>query len=155
MTEKRKSLAVLTLLTKEEPEGLEEDDDDNEVQAVKVDKTKAKVETTIAVKKPRTEKQIAVFERAKATAKTNADNRRIVAEMRAKEERELLDKKIVLKAIAIKKKEIKKQAILDAVSDDDTPIEEIRKIVSLPAKKSLIKEIVLPPAVEKPKYIFI
>ena len=154
MTEKRKSLQVLTLLTKEEPEGLEEDDD-NEVQAVKVDKNKPKVESIIAAKKPRTEKQIAVFERAKATAKTNAENRRIVAELRAKEERELLDKKIVQKAIAIKKKEIKKQAVLDAVSDDDTPIEEIRKIVSLPAKEKVIKEITLPAAVEKPKYIFI
>ena len=153
--EKKKSLAVLTLLSKEDPEDLEEDDEDCDVQAVKPDKSIPKVESIKAVKKPRTEKQIAVFERAKATARTNADNRKIVAELRAKEERELLDKKIVKKAIAIKKKEIKRNAVLDAVSDDDTPLEEIRKIVSLPAKKTLIKDIVLPAKLDLPKYIFI
>lgn len=153
--EKRKSLQVLTLLSKSEPEGLEEDDDNDPVYAVKPDKTIPKVETIIAAKKPRTEKQIAVFERAKETARINAENRKIVAEMRAKEQQELTDKKIVQKAISIKKREIKRQAILDSVDDDDTPLEEIKKIVSLPAKKSLIKEVILPPPVEKPKYIFI
>lgn len=153
--EKKKSLQVLTLLSKSEPEGLEEDEDNDPVYAAKPDKTIPKAETIIAVKKPRSEKQVAVFLKAKETARVNAENRKIVAELRAKEQQELTDKKIVEKAIAIKKREIKRQAILDSVDDDDTPLEEIKKIVSLPAKKSLIKEVVLPPPVEKPKYIFV
>lgn len=153
--EKKKSLQVLTLLSKSEPEGLEEDEDNDPVYAAKSVKPIPKVEPIIAAKKPRTEKQIAVFERAKETARINAENRKIVAEMRAKEQQELTDKKIVQKAISIKKREIKRQAILDSVDDDDTPLEEIKKIVSLPAKKQIIKEVILPPPVEKPKYIFI
>jgi hypothetical protein len=153
--EKRKSLQVLTLLSKSEPEGLEEDEDNEPVYAAKPDKSKPPPQPIIAAKKPRTEKQIAVFERAKETARVNAENRKIVAELRAKEQQEITDKKIVEKAIAIKKREIKRQAILDSVEDDDTPLEEIKKIVSLPAKKQIIKDVVLPPPVEKPKYIFV
>jgi len=155
MTEKRKSLQVLTLLSKSEPESLEEDEDNDPVYAVKPDKNIPKAETIIAVKKPRSEKQVAVFLKAKEAARVNAENRKIVADLRAKEQQEITDKKIVQKAISIKKREIKRQAILDSVDDDDTPLEEIKKIVSLPAKKSLIKEVVLPPPVEKPKYIFV
>ena len=155
--EKKKALQVLTLLESSKAEGLEEDEDNDQVYAAKSVKPIPKVEPIIAVKKPRTEKQIAVFERAKETARVNAENRKIVAELRAKEQQELTDKKIVEKAIAIKKREIKRQAILDSVDDDDTPLEEIKKIVSLPAKKQIIKDVALPPPVtlpEKPKYIF-
>ena len=154
MTEKRKSLQVLRLLSKSEPEGLEEDEDNEPIYAAKLDKTKPTAEPIIAAKKPRSEKQIAVFLKAKETARVNAENRKIVAEMRAKEERELTEKKIVQKAISIKKREIKRQSILDSIDDDDTPLEEIKKIVSLPAKKQIIKDVALPPPLEKPKYIF-
>ena len=42
---------------------------------------------------------------------------------RLNEYKTTLEQKIVKKAISIKKKEIKKQAILEEVSDDETPIQ--------------------------------
>lgn len=138
MTENKKKLQVLTLLTEKELEPLEDSDCDNssgdengEVQAVKVP-----LPPPPPVKKPRTEKQIAVFARAKLAAKTNAENRRIVADLLAKEQQKVYEEKIVQKAIAIKKREVKKHAGLDKIPDDDTPLQEIAAIVKkgLPAK---------------------
>ena len=37
--------------------------------------------------------------------------------------------KIIKKAIAIKKRQIKKEAILDEIEDDDTPIEKVKEIM--------------------------
>ena len=36
--------------------------------------------------------------------------------------------KVVKKAISIKKKQIKKEALLDEISDDETPIQKIKEI---------------------------
>ena len=60
-----------------------------------------------------------------------------------------LEDKVVKKAISIKKKQIKKEAILDEISDDETPIQKIKEI----AKK---KNHPAPQQVEtKPQYIFV
>jgi hypothetical protein len=59
-----------------------------------------------------------------------------------------LEDKIVKKAISIKKKQIKKEAVLDEISDDETPMEAIKQI----AKK---KKQLIPPVDDKPKYIFV
>lgn len=60
-----------------------------------------------------------------------------IAELKQQAIKEYQDS-LVKKAISIKKKEIKRKVELEeAVSDDDTPIEDIRKIVKkLPAKVS-------------------
>jgi hypothetical protein len=61
-----------------------------------------------------------------------------------------IEEKIVKKAIAIKKKQIKAKAILEEISDDDdTPIEEVKKI----ATKIAVKKAV-PVEPEPPKNIF-
>lgn len=64
-------------------------------------------------------------------------------------EQEQLNEKIIKKAISIKKKQIKKEKVLDEVSDDDTPMEEIVKNI-----KPKIKQMTLPPAplVTNPKF---
>ena len=62
--------------------------------------------------------------------------------------KEGLEQKIVKKAISIKKKQIIKEAALDEISDDETPIEAIKQI----AKK---KKQLIPPVDDKPKYIFV
>ena len=73
-----------------------------------------------------------------------------------KQRKKKIEDKIVTKAIAIKKKQIKQEAILDEISDDDTPIEEVKKIVKkLPAKKDEPNPVKLPPEPLKPKFIFI
>ena len=76
--------------------------------------------------------------------------------MAAQEERKVLEEKLVKKAISLKKKQIKQQAVLDDISDDDTDMVEIEKIVKkLPAKKSIVKEIVLPSGPPNPSpYLF-
>ena len=73
------------------------------------------------VKKPRSEKQIEAFKRAQA----KRDENRLISKENTKK---VLEEKILQKAISIKKKQIKKMKVLDDVSDDETPIEEIKQI---------------------------
>jgi len=77
----------------------------------------------LKVKKPRSEKQIEAFKKAK-------ENRLKNIEINNNEKKRLLEEKILSKAISIKKKQIKKQFKsydLDSVSDDETPIEDIKE----------------------------
>ena len=59
-----------------------------------------------------------------------------------------LEDKVVKKAISIKKKQIKKEQILDEISDDETPMEKIKEI----AKK---KNHPAPQPEPKQQYIFV
>jgi len=72
-------------------------------------------------KKPRTEAQQKAFEaclkrRAECVAKRKAD-----AERLAEFDRKALEEKVVKKAVAIKKKAIKKMEVLDDISSEDEP----------------------------------
>jgi hypothetical protein len=96
-------------------------------------------------KKERTQKQMEAFAKAREKMVTNLKVRKEKEEQDAVIKKKELEEKIVKKAVAIKKREIKQKAILDAIQDDDTPIEEIKKIASK------IKPLVEP---EKPKTIF-
>lgn len=88
----------------------------------------------------KSEKQLESFKRAREKRMENIARRKQEIEELERQAKEELDKKIVSKAISIKKKLIKQNAELDAVSDDDTPLEEVMKI----AKKK-------PAMVQKPK----
>lgn len=95
-------------------------------------------------KKTRTPKQLEAFEKAKAIRDANTLKRKEEAKLRADEERKIIEEKLVKKAISIKKKQIKKQSIIDEMSDDDTPIEKIKELVAgkptvSPAPPSLSK----------------
>lgn len=111
-----------------------------------------KPRTQPAVKKERTEaqkeatrKMLAVRDAnraARTSVKAVKEDLKIlrdqqIAELKQQAIKEYQDS-LVKKAISIKKKEIKRKVELEeAVSDDDTPIEEIRKITKkLPAKVS-------------------
>jgi hypothetical protein len=52
---------------------------------------------------------------------------KIEKEIRAEMEKKKLEEKIIKKAISIKKRQIKKERVLDNIEDDETPIEEIKK----------------------------
>ena len=110
-------LAILENEEVEEVEEPEEVEDDEEIQA------KPKV------KKPRSEAQINAF---KKTLEIRAENRKRRAEEKkiqeAKDKVEL-EQKIIKKAVSIKKKELKKQIVLDEISDDDENIEVIKNRV--------------------------
>jgi hypothetical protein len=115
---------------------------------------KEKNKTISGNKKPRTEAQIKTFEKARETARLNAEKRKTERDMRAEEERILMEEKVVKKAISLKKKQIKQQAVLDEISDDDTPIEKIKEIVKKLPKKGLPTAVELPAKREPPKYRF-
>ena len=52
---------------------------------------------------------------------------KIEKEIRAEMEKKQLEEKVVKKALSIKKRQIKKERILDDIEDDETPIEQIKK----------------------------
>jgi hypothetical protein len=117
-------------------------------------------ETQEKVKKPRSQKQIEQFEKARATRdakrKQKMEQKILEEQQRQKE----LEDKILQKAISIKKKQILKQKVLDEISDEETPIEEVKaKIVKPKTEKSdpiiskhQIKEIPIP---NNPRFFFI
>ena len=108
-----------------------------------------------AVKKPRTQKQIDAFKLVIAKREENRKQRAEQKMKDAEEAKALIETKIVKKAISIKKKEIKRQIILDDVSSDDEPIEEIKqKIVKSRAKA--VKPVIPVKTEEiKPKIVFV
>lgn len=93
----------------------------------------------------KSEKQLESFKRAREKRMENIERRKREVEELERQAKEELDKKIVSKAISIKKKLIKQNAELDAVSDDDTPLEEVMKI----AKKKPAQ----PATIQKPKAV--
>ena len=82
-----------------------------------------------------------------AKKKLEADAIESEIQSRLSQYKEGLEQKIVKKAISIKKKQIKKEAALDEISDDETPMEKIKQI----AKKIPIQ----PPIEQKPKYLYV
>jgi len=92
-------------------------------------------------KREKTQKQMEAFEKAKAIRDANYAKRKEERERIAREEKEKLEEKLVKKAIAVKKKQIKKQAILEELSDDET--EAPPKTTQAPKKKET-KEISQP-----------
>ena len=97
-------------------------------------------------KPPRTQKQIEAFQKVRDKKMENAKKRQDEKKLKDEEDRKELEAKIIKKAVAIKKKQIKKQVILEEISDDETPIEVIKQL-----KKSIPKPIDKP----KPKFIFV
>lgn len=79
-------------------------------------------------KRERSEKQLEAFAKARESRLANISRRKATIDEFEQQAKEDLDKRIVKKAISIKKKQIKQTAELDQVSDDDTPLEEVIKI---------------------------
>jgi len=98
-------------------------------------------------KKPRSEKQIEAFKKAQAK---RDENRAITKENTKK----ALEEKVIQKAISIKKTQVRKLQVLDQISDDETPIEEIKKIqraMTPPPIRQTIQEQVI----KKPQFYFL
>lgn len=131
------SLEVLKVLDPIE-EAVEEDEIEVKptpsvkVKPVKEDKRK----TT-----PRTDKQMEAFAKVQEIRQVNRDGRAKEREIQEEEFKKDNEAKIIKKAISIKKKQIKKQIILDEISDDDEPIEMIKEKIlksSMKAKKPIL-----------------
>ena len=116
---------------------------------------------TIKKKKVLSERQIEVLSNARA--KLAEKNKERIAQKKLEQQaiedevqRRLdeyktgIEQKIVKKAVSIKKKQIKKEALLEEISDDETPMEKIKEIAKKknhPAPQ--------PPVNAKPQYIFV
>lgn len=88
-------------------------------------------------KKPRTQKQIEAFEKARKIRDEKRAERKEVKVKADTEYKQQKEEKIVKKALAIKKKQILADKVLDEVSeDDDIPMEVVKKIMKKYPKKS-------------------
>ncbi len=101
----------------------------------------------IKPKKPRTPAQMEALAKAKEKARINAEERKKQREQEEKARKEEEEKLILAKAISIKKKEIKRKKILEDISDDETPIEQIKQM-------SISKQVLKPVETPKPQTIF-
>ena len=73
----------------------------------------------------------------------NASERKKLAEVKAVVDKQELEDKLVKKAIAVKKKQIKKQKIIDDISDEekeDDPVIQKMKPVKAPLKNIVISK---------------
>jgi hypothetical protein len=82
------------------------------------------------------ENQKKAFERCRAKRLENVQKRKNMLQEFEQQAKTELDSKIVKKAIAVKKKSIIREAQLDEISDDDTPLEEVIQV----AKKTESKK---------------
>ena len=126
---------------------IESEENENSLQAPKVAKKKRiPSEKQLEVLKNAREKALIKAKEKQAQRKLEEDAIEKEVERRFQQYKKGLEEKVIRKAVSIKKKEIKRQAILDDISDDDTPMEKIKEIAT---KKNY------PPAEPKSKYIFV
>ena len=121
----------------EETEGYLEENDESDVE----------IEIKPKVRKPKTQKQMDAFQLVVEKRKENVKIRQAEKVKEEEEKKKVVEMKIVKKAISIKKKEIKKQMILDEISDDEEDV--IQKPKIKPKTKQIIYH---EPIIEKPKF---
>lgn len=90
-------------------------------------------------KRERTPAQIAAWERCRAKREENRTLRKQEDEAAAAEQKTALEKKVVKKAVKIKKKVLVREAVLDDVSeesdDSDIDIQAVRQIIKAKKKR--------------------
>lgn len=79
---------------------------------------------------PRTERQVAAFKLAMETKAANAAKRKAEREAAAEAERKVLEDKLIKKAIALKKKQMKARAVIDELPEVDVPVIKPKKVVA-------------------------
>lgn len=99
---------------------------------------KEPLDVILKIKKPRSEAQIAAFKNTLMIRQQKRDERKEI-KMKNQELRTLdVEKKIVKKAMSIKKKEILQDLVLDDVEEDnEIPIEIVKKILKKYPKKKV------------------
>ena len=112
--------------------------------------TDIEIEVKPKLKKQKTEKQMAAFKLVVEKRKENIKVRQAEKKQDAEDKKKIVEMKVVKKAIAIKKKEIKKQMILDEISDDDDC--EIIQKPKMKIKSKSSQQIYQEPIIEKPKF---
>ena len=114
--------------------------------AIKKERTEAQKEATRKMLEARDKKRAERPSVAAVKQDLKALREQQIEELKAQAVKDYQDS-LVKKAISIKKKQIKKKAELDEISDDDTSMEEIRKIAKRQSPDGLKK---LPAKVSNP-----
>lgn len=122
---KKESLAELAVLENDKPE-IQEEEPDEEIQA-------SKEEPIIPVKKPRppkTQKQLDAWQITKEKGIVATKLRKQLADEAKLIKKEEKEERIVKTAIVIKKKQIKRERVLDEISDgeDDIKVPRQKKV---------------------------
>ena len=107
----------------------------------------AELRSTPKVKRERTEKKKEHFARLSELNKKRYEEKKLIKEEEEAKRRRELEKKIIDKAIKIKKKIIRKEMLLEELSDDDTPIQKTKVV----APQRVERKAELPQ--EPPKYV--
>ena len=113
------------------PHTEDESDDDDAVVEVQKKPTR-----------PRTAKQIEQFKKVVENKMKNAAERKLKAELKADADKQELEQKLVKKAIAVKKKQIKKEKIIDDISsgeEDDQVIQKMKPKAKPPLNVKISK----------------
>lgn len=134
-TKKVEPLAVLEQEKPQENEEPLEEPEDDTIQA-------SKVEIPVKVKKPRSEAQIEVFKRMKERGNEENAKRKMIKDEENRINKEEKEAKIVSKAVSIRRKQVKQQAILDEVSDDDDRPMPPKKRVAIQAQPKKVPEFI-------------
>ena len=101
-------------------------------------------------KRERTEKQKEHFARLSELNKKRYEEKKLIKEEEETKRKKELEKKIIEKAIKIKKKIIKKEMLWEELSDDDTPIEKPKRKSEPPKQKASVESRV---CLDPPKYV--
>jgi hypothetical protein len=104
----------------------EESDDDESVLEIQKKPTR-----------PRTAKQIEQFKKVVENKMKNAAERKQKAELKAEADKLVFEQKLVHKAIAVKKKQIRKQKIIDDISSGEEGDQVIQKMKPVKAKPAI------------------
>lgn len=118
---------------KPEPAPHIEDESDDDDAVVEVQKKPTR---------PRTAKQIEQFKKVVENKMKNAAERKLKAELKADADKQELEQKLVKKAIAVKKKQIKKEKIIDDISsgeEDDQVIQKMKPKAKPPLNVKISK----------------
>lgn len=107
--------------------------------------TDVEIEVKPKIKKPKTEKQMEAFKKIVEKRKENLRLRKEEKLIEEEEKKKILEMKLIHKAISVKKKQLKKERILDEISDDDNEPVQKQKIKAKP-KQIIYQE------PEKPKF---
>lgn len=152
---KRKNLVELEILQNEKNTPILEEVDsiDDAIQASKVEETAppmvpvVKPKRTISV--PKSAKQLEVFAKTRLKLAEYNRLRKEATQNKLNAKKEEKEERIVKTAIVIKKKQIKREAILDNVSDgeDDEPI--------VPVKKPVVRRVRIQEQYVEPPPLFI
>lgn len=110
-------------------------------------------EPVLAPKKPRTEKQLAVFAKARETKAANALARKAEREAAEAAERAIIEEKLIKKALAIKRKQVKARALIDDLPEDTSTVLK-SKVEKVEVVRESKKPDVPPPKPEPPKPVF-